>query len=81
MSNQVWQVRYLIPEIYPAATDFIVDEVEERIYFMDGEHDMQAIVSRAYEEVTFKYKLGEDWYHFDFATFEKVNELNEAPIF
>ena len=81
MNNQVWQVRHLIPEFYPAAIDFIVDEVEERIYFMDGEFDMQAIVNRVYEEVTFKYKLGEDWYYHSFATFEKINEVNEAVIF
>lgn len=79
--KQLMQLEFLIQEFYPNAKVYQVDEVEERIYFMDGEFDMQAIVNRVYEEVTFKYKLDEDWYYHSFATFEKINEVNEAVIF
>lgn len=80
MNNQVWQVRYLIPEFYSAATDFIVDEVEERVYF-ECEGEMQVCIDREQEEVVFQYQEGEDWHLADTASFEEVNERNEAPIF
>lgn len=80
MSNQVWQVRYLIKEIYPGATDFIVDETEERIYF-ENESEMQARINRDEEYVGFYYKVGEEWEWADGLWFDEVNEKNEAPIF
>lgn len=80
MNNQVWQVRYLIPEFYPLAVNFIADEVEERIYF-DYDGEMQARIDRDTEQVVFEFKYGEDWHLCDWASFEEINEKNETAIF
>ena len=80
MTSQILKLRYVIPEYFTEATDFLVDETEERVYF---EHDgeMQARIDRDNERVVFEFKYGEDWHLCDWATFEEVNERNEAAIF
>lgn len=80
MVSQTLRLRYLIPDYFPEATDFIADEVEERIYF-DYAGEMQARIDRENERVVFECKHGEDWYLCDWETFEEVNERNEAAIF
>lgn len=80
MASQTLQVRYLIPEFYPLAVNFIVDEIEERIYF-DCDGEMQARIDRDNERVVFEFRYGEDWHLCDCATFEEINEKNEAAIF
>ena len=80
MASQTLQLRYLIPDYFPEAINFIADEVEERIYF-DYDGEMQAWIDRDNERVVFEFKRHEDWYLCDWETFEEVNERNEAPIF
>ena len=80
MASQTIQLRHLIPDYFPEAKDFIADEVEERIYF-DDDGEMQAWIDRDNERVVFEFKNHEDWYFCDWATFEEINEKNEAPIF
>lgn len=80
--KQLMQLEYLIREFYPNSKVYQVDEVEERIYFIDADgDDMQAIIDREGEQVQFQYLRGEDWYNVSSASFEKVNEVNEADIF
>ena len=80
MTSQTLQVRYVIPEYFAEATDFHVDETEERVYF-EHEGEMQAWIDRENERVVFEFKNHEDWYFCDWATFEEINEKNEAAIF
>ncbi|KGR88386.1 hypothetical protein [Lysinibacillus odysseyi] len=82
MASQTLQLRYLIPEFYPAATDFIVDEVEERVYFEnEGNGEMQAHIDRENEWVAFYYKQGEDWRWADGVIFWEADDVNGEPIF
>lgn len=83
MNNQIWQVKYLITEFYPEAVDAWVDEVEERVYFSNGDegHDMQAHIDRDNELIVFQYQVYEDWYFADSCTFDEVNVINQGRIF
>lgn len=80
MVSQTLQLRYLIPDYFPEATNFITDETEERIYF-DYDGEMQARIDRDNERVVFEHKHQEDWYVCDWESFSEVNVRNEAPIF
>lgn len=84
--KQVLHLQHLMQEFYSTAKVYDVDLVEERVYFivtdLDGS-DFQAVVDRENEVVKIQYKEegSEDWYLADSVTFEKVNEVNEVPIF
>lgn len=80
--KQLMQLEYLIREFYPESKVYQVDEVEERIYFIDAEgDDMQAVVKRDREEVQFQYLNGEDWYDADWVSFDHINMVNQSDIF
>lgn len=84
--KQVLHLQHLMKEFYSTAKVYDVDLVGERVYFivtdLDG-FDFQAVVDREHEVLNFQCKKedSEDWYLADSVSFEKVNEVNEVPIF
>ena len=82
MKTGLWSIKYLLPEIYHGCDVEYVDEVENRVYFIFSEMEMQAKVNIDTQVVEFLFKRPEteDWYSHIEMTFEELDNANEAPI-